>query len=509
MKQIFNPYMPSYEYVPDGEPHIFDDRLYIYGSHDRFDGQNFCLNNYVCYSAPVNDLTSWRYDGVIYRKEQDPRNQHILKHLLSHTEKRSLKQNEMFVEKEHLYSQYLHAMYAPDVVRGANGMYYLYYCLDCLNGIGVAQSNDPIGPFSFLGFVRHADGIMLGDKEGDCLQFDPAVFIDDDGGIYLYSGNAPRKKKTAKPMRGSQVMTLCDDMLTLRTEPKELLPSVYESIGTGYEGHEFFEASSLRKINSKYYFIYSSVQSHELCYAVSNKPDEEFEYGGTLVDIGDVFLDGRTENEALNCLGNTHGSIECCNGQWYIFYHRHTNRTQFCRQACAEKIFIDQTGHIAQAEITSCGLNVGALNGRGQYPAYIACHLTLRGKNVFSSPSHMGQEYPFITQDMKDTEPCSIPEGQMPVQYVHNIRSGACIGYKYFSFHKQKRISVRIRGCANGFFHVKTDETRLACGKIPINVDSAQWIDSGAKLQLPDGTHALYLQYEGEGVLDLLEFTLD
>ena len=73
-KQACNPYLPSWEYVPDGEPHVFGDRVYVYGSHDRFDGNLFCMNDYICYSAQVDDLTAWRYEGVIYRKNQDPRN---------------------------------------------------------------------------------------------------------------------------------------------------------------------------------------------------------------------------------------------------------------------------------------------------------------------------------------------------------------------------------------------------------------------------------------------------
>ena len=76
-KQVFNPYLPSYEYVPDGEPHVFGERIYLYGSHDRFGAAGFCLNDYVCWSAPVDDLTQWRYEGVIYRKDQDPVNQNI------------------------------------------------------------------------------------------------------------------------------------------------------------------------------------------------------------------------------------------------------------------------------------------------------------------------------------------------------------------------------------------------------------------------------------------------
>ena len=69
-----NPYLPLWEYVPDGEPHVFGDRVYLYGSHDRAGGYNFCLNDYVGWSAPVTDLSDWRYEGVLYRRTQDPRN---------------------------------------------------------------------------------------------------------------------------------------------------------------------------------------------------------------------------------------------------------------------------------------------------------------------------------------------------------------------------------------------------------------------------------------------------
>lgn len=71
-KQVFNPYLPSYEYVPDGEPHVFGDRVYIYGSHDCFNSNEFCANDYVCWSAPVDDLSDWRYEGVIWKKTDDP-----------------------------------------------------------------------------------------------------------------------------------------------------------------------------------------------------------------------------------------------------------------------------------------------------------------------------------------------------------------------------------------------------------------------------------------------------
>ena len=72
MKQVFNPYMPIDEYVPDGEPHVFGDRVYVYGSHDKENGEAFCMLDYVCYSAPVDDLRDWRYEGVIYEAKNEP-----------------------------------------------------------------------------------------------------------------------------------------------------------------------------------------------------------------------------------------------------------------------------------------------------------------------------------------------------------------------------------------------------------------------------------------------------
>ena len=40
-KPAVNPYLPAWEYVPDGEPHIFEGRLYVFGSHDEDGGDDF------------------------------------------------------------------------------------------------------------------------------------------------------------------------------------------------------------------------------------------------------------------------------------------------------------------------------------------------------------------------------------------------------------------------------------------------------------------------------------
>lgn len=300
-RQAVNPYLPLYEYIPDGEPHVFGDRLYLYGSHDRFDGRKFCENDYVCWSAPVTDLADWRYEGVIYHRTRDPR--------MPHGE---------------------HELWAPDVVQGKDGRYYLYYCPDDkVKSIGVAVCDTPAGHYMFYGVVRDREGGILGERPGDTIPFDPGVFQDEDGTVYLYSGNGPRtEKKAVKTQNASVVMTLEDDMLTLRTEPRRLLPTVGHSRDTGFAGHELFEASSIRKIRGKYYLVYSSIACHELCYAVSDRPDRGFRYGGVVVSNCDLFP-GEKPRYAF---GNNHGGLECINGQYYIFYHRPTNRSMYSRQ---------------------------------------------------------------------------------------------------------------------------------------------------------------------------------
>ena len=224
--------------------------------------------------------------------------------------------------------------------------------------------------------------------------------------------------------------------------------------------------------------MYSSVQSHELCYAISDKPDRDYRYGGTLVDIGDIFLDGREEKDAVNALGNTHGGIEKAGEQWYVFYHRQTNRTNFSRQGCAEKIYFDEEGRIAQVEVTSCGLNNGPLEGVGRYPARICSHLTSAKGAVFSHPDVMGMEYPYLTQDIPDTEPTAeLVEADQaaPFQYVRNMQDGSTAGFKYFDLHDLKRVSVEVRGEAEGVMELCTVPGGPVIGRIPVCLNDMHW----------------------------------
>jgi hypothetical protein len=217
-------------------------------------------------------------------------------------------------------------LYAPDVTRGPDGKYYLYYVLDKTDVVSVAVCGTPEGKYEFLGYVHYADGTMLGRKEGDVPQFDPGVLTEGDK-TYLYSGQCSGKVKTVEDYRSYSIaVVLGPDMLTVQDGPFPIIPGVCSSEGTGFEGHEFFEASSIRKKDDTYYFVYSSFAMNELCYATSKNPVKDFKYGGVIVSNADIGVDAYKPSEKLMYHGNNnHGSIVEIAGKWYVFYHRHTN----------------------------------------------------------------------------------------------------------------------------------------------------------------------------------------
>lgn len=480
-KQAFNPYLPSYEYVPDAEPYVFGNRLYVYGSHDAFGGKGFCVNDYVCYSAPTDDLGNWKYEGVIYRRTQDPVN-----------------------PKGRQY------MNAPDVCQGPDGRYYLYYQLQMQNTTSVAVAEKPEGPFEYYGVVRHPDGRPYGLKK-DAYNFDPSVFLDDDGKIYMYTGFSPDSgllrflmERRGGTYKGGTVVELEPDMLTLAGGEVPTIPGKLYAEGTEFEEHPFFEASSIRKINGIYYLIYSSTLSHELCYATSVHPLGPWKYGGTIISNGDIGLAGITEQNARNFTGNTHGGMVCINGQWYIFYHRQINQQMCARQGCAEKIKIEEDGSIKQTELTSCGLNDGPLRASGKYEARIACNLLGRkGTYNYNKVKCKNLEYPYFTQSGTDRE--SVPD-----QYIANMKNGSTAGFKYFDFDTEHptRISIEARGKLKGKVCVYTDLKMQPIAEIPVRAE-VSWKNFTADLSRVDGVKALYFIYKGAGYIDFKSFVLE
>jgi len=108
------------------------------------------------------------------------------------------------------------------------------------------------------------------------------------------------------------------------------------------------------KVGDTYYFVYSSILMHELCYATSKNPTRDFVYGGVIVSNCDLHIDTYKPADMPTAYGaNNHGSIVQIGEDWYIFYHRHTNNTYYSRQGCAEKLQIMPDGSIPQVKITS------------------------------------------------------------------------------------------------------------------------------------------------------------
>lgn len=460
----FNPYLPSWEYIPDGEPYVFGGRIYVYGSHDFYNGFVFCMGDYMCWSAPVDDPGNWRCEGVIYERCADPMN----------------KEGKM-------------CLYAPDITVGADGRYYLYYVLDKTSVISVAVCDVPAGKYEFYGYVHYPDGTRLGEREGDEPQFDPGVLTEGEK-TYLYSGFCGKGDKSRT---GSRAAVLDKDMLTVLKEPVTVIPGCEYSSGTDFEGHAFFEASSVRKVGERYCLIYSSEVMHELCYAVSDSPLGGFVYGGVLISNADIHIDSYKPAEMPMAYGaNNHGSIVEIDGKWYIFYHRHTNNTWYSRQGCAERLNQNADGSFSQAEMTSCGLNGVPLEGRGEYPAYLACNLFTEKHSLYVGEANA----PRVMQDGRD--------GDEEVGYIGNITDGATAGFKYFDCKGISRISVTTRGYAKGSYMLRTEWNGDVLAEIPIEFSNV-WETYSAKAAIPDGVNAIFLTFRGDGNSMLKSFALD
>ena len=306
--------------------------------------------------------------------------------------------------------------------------------------IYVAVCDIPAGRYEHYGYVRNPDGTVY----RSYLDGDPAV-INDDGVIRLYhgwsfsmvaawahaagekeqkqqkerpaaGGTGQTSEETVKmlhrvlfsrtekdtkdlryPLMGANTVRLSDDMLTVAGEVMRIVPGQFDTPkDSSFYGHSFYEASSIRKVNGMYYFIYSSENSHELCYATSKYPDRGFVYRGTIISNGDVGYQGRKPEDRLNMTANNHGSIECINDRWYIFYHRQTHNTTFSRQACAEPIQIQPDGTIEQVECTSCGLNGKSFIPEGSYLVAYACNIT-NGSMPHATNTAVNADIPYVT----------------------------------------------------------------------------------------------------------------
>ncbi|WP_281234964.1 glycoside hydrolase family 43 protein [Flavobacterium gelatinilyticum] len=280
----------SHIYTADPSAHVFNGKIYIYPSHDidagipfNDNGDHFGMEDYHVFS--MEDISSEAVDNGVALHVNDV----------------------AWAEKQ---------MWAPDAAH-KNGKYYLYFPAKRANGIfqiGVAISDSPVGPF-----IPEKEAIK------GSYSIDPAVFEDEDGKHYIYFGgiwggqlqkyrdniyDQNNEEPTADEKElGPIVARLREDMLEFDEEPKEILilDENGEVIKAGDNDRRFFEASWVHKYNGKYYFSYSTGDTHFICYGIGDNPYGPFTYQGRILNP----VVGWT----------SHHSICEVEGEWYLFYH--------------------------------------------------------------------------------------------------------------------------------------------------------------------------------------------
>lgn len=288
-KAISQP-LVSHIYTADPSAHVFNGKIYIYPSHDidagipfNDNGDHFGMEDYHVIS--MNSIDSEAIDNGVAL--------HV--------------KNVKWAELQ---------MWAPDAAK-KNGKFYLYFPAKRSNGIfqiGVAVSDSPVGPF-----IPEPEAIK------GSYTIDPAVFEDEDGKFYMYFGGIwggqlqkYRNNKYAEeneepsenePALGPIVALLTQNMKEFAEEPKEIkiLDDKGELLLAGDNNRRFFEASWVHKYNGKYYFSYSTGDTHLICYATGNNPYGPFTYKGIIL------------NPVIGW--TSHHSICEVDGKWYLFYH--------------------------------------------------------------------------------------------------------------------------------------------------------------------------------------------
>lgn len=461
-----NPYLPHWEHIPDGEPKLFEDpdnpgkyRAYIYGSHDTLKNK-YCGYDLVLWSAPAEDLTNWRYEGVIFECKID--------------------------ETPDIF-------YAPDVAEKVDAAgrkeYYLYTNNRSAGRYDmIAKSNSPVGPFEVCNWKEGSTT----ETDGD-LGYDAAFFVDDDGRAYGYWGFESSCMAELDPETMCKVKEGCEVLTEKDTG--------IDNSKTG-DNFRFFEASSIRKVKDKYVFIYSrSTRSGEfdlgssnctLAYAYSDGPLGPWTYGGTIIDARARETDQDGKVITSMSTGNTHGSLLEVNGQWYIFYHRCINNNQTSRQGVVEAVDVQVTDDgkvvIKEAEVTSQGFEINGLNPYKKLSAGSTCYIT--GGAVIMA--HW--------DDWNDGS------------YVR-VSNGSIVGFKYFNFDlgRGKRtkdvLSVSYLPKKDGKIKVMLDRPwESAGGKLLGTIDISENDNPGGQTKTIDidglseikGKHALFFVFESE-----------
>jgi len=354
-----NPVLPPDLHIPDPEAHVMPDgRVYVYGSWDQSD-QHYCSHQYRVISSA--NMLDWADHGLSFdtsrvpwvRDPNAPRYagtdwQHPTPFL-----RRMLEERQESGQMAQAMREAEPLLFAPDAIH-RDGRTYLYFCLSDQSE-GVAVSDRPEGPF---------DGAVQLPVGG----IDPAVFIDDDAAghpaqAYYLWGQFRARGARLEP--GMMALVPGSEVAGLVTE----------------EEHGFHEGSSLRKRGDTYYLVYCSIargRATSLAYATSKSPLGPYTYGGIIIDNDGC--DPQT--------WNNHGSIECVNGQWYVFYHRSSRNSPLFRRLCIEPIAFREDGSIPEVPMTSQGAGRPFTLGE-TIEAWRACGLS---GTAYIAPDEAGRE---------------------------------------------------------------------------------------------------------------------
>lgn len=286
-------YLWPSDYMADPSVHVFDGKLYIYPSHDWESG------------IPDDDFGS----------EYDMKDYHVLSLEGDDPMTSPVKDNGIALKREDV-KWAGRQMWDCDIAR-KDGKYYLYFPMKDKNDIfriGVAVGDRPEGPF-----------VPEPDPMRGSYSIDVCVF-EENGEYYLYFGGIwggqlqrYRDNKALdtgstlpeddQPALTAMVAKLSDDMLQFAEAPRPvvILDENGKPLTAGDNSRRFFEAGWLHKYNGKYYFSYSTGDTHLLCYAIGDNPYGPFTYKGQILTpvIG----------------WTTHHSIVEFNGKWWLFFH--------------------------------------------------------------------------------------------------------------------------------------------------------------------------------------------
>ncbi len=289
-KRAISKPLVTHMYTADPSAHEFEGKVYIYPSHDIEAG------------IPFND------NGDHFGMED----YHVLS--MNSIDGETVDHGEALHVRDVPWAE--RQMWAPDAAH-KDGKYYLFFPAkraDNIFQIGVAVSDRPMGPF--VAEPTAIDG---------SYSIDPAVFEDEDGKYYMYFGGiwggqlqkyranvydeANALPLPSEPALLPIVARLTDDLMAFDEEPVAV--KILNENGDLFLEQEndkrFFEASWVHKYNGKYYFSYSTGDTHFICYAVGDTPYGPFTYQGRILNP----VVGWTSHHSICKVKDT----------WYLFYH--------------------------------------------------------------------------------------------------------------------------------------------------------------------------------------------